>query len=172
MNETAIATRAGFVALIGAPNAGKSTLVNRLVGTKVSIVSHKVQTTRALVRGIALKGEAQIVLVDTPGIFRPKRRLDRAKMSSGGSSGASSCLASVIGRARGSRKAGGRASGTGRKAAGGDEAIRGYRAAVMGLTSRRRSSSSTRRESSDPSAASIAPWCRPPGAAPRMPTSS
>jgi len=81
MNETAIATRAGFVALIGAPNAGKSTLVNRLVGTKVSIVSHKVQTTRALVRGIALKGEAQIVLVDTPGIFRPKRRLDRAMVS-------------------------------------------------------------------------------------------
>jgi GTP-binding protein Era len=81
MNETANATRAGFVALIGAPNAGKSTLVNRLVGTKVSIVSHKVQTTRALVRGIALKGEAQIVLVDTPGIFRPKRRLDRAMVS-------------------------------------------------------------------------------------------
>ncbi len=81
MNETAIATRAGFVALIGAPNAGKSTLVNRLVGTKVSIVSHKVQTTRALVRGIALKGQAQIVLVDTPGIFRPKRRLDRAMVS-------------------------------------------------------------------------------------------
>ncbi len=81
MNETANATRAGFVALIGAPNAGKSTLVNRLVGTKVSIVSHKVQTTRALVRGIALKGQAQIVLVDTPGIFRPKRRLDRAMVS-------------------------------------------------------------------------------------------
>ena len=76
------ATRCGFVALIGAPNAGKSTLVNRLVGTKVSIVSHKVQTTRSMVRGIAMTeaatGRAQIVFVDTPGIFKPKRRLDRA----------------------------------------------------------------------------------------------
>ena len=71
-------TRCGFVALIGAPNAGKSTLVNRLVGTKVSIVSRKVQTTRSLVRGIALVGEAQVVFVDTPGIFAPKRRLARA----------------------------------------------------------------------------------------------
>ena len=78
----AAATRCGFVALIGAPNAGKSTLVNRLVGTKVSIVSHKVQTTRSMVRGIAMTGavagRAQIVFVDTPGIFKPKRRLDRA----------------------------------------------------------------------------------------------
>lgn len=71
-------TRSGFVALIGAPNAGKSTLVNRLVGTKVSIVTHKVQTTRAIVRGIATEGDTQIVFVDTPGIFRPRRRLDRA----------------------------------------------------------------------------------------------
>ena len=71
-------TRCGFVALIGAPNAGKSTLVNRLVGTKVSIVSRKVQTTRAIVRGIVMAGRAQIVLVDTPGIFAPRRRLDRA----------------------------------------------------------------------------------------------
>jgi GTPase len=74
----AMATRCGFVALIGAPNAGKSTLVNRLVGTKVTIVSHKVQTTRSIVRGIAMQGGAQIVFVDTPGIFKPKRRLDRA----------------------------------------------------------------------------------------------
>jgi GTP-binding protein Era len=66
------------VALIGAPNAGKSTLINRLVGTKVSIVSHKVQTTRSTIRGIAMAGRTQIVFVDTPGIFRPKRRLDRA----------------------------------------------------------------------------------------------
>ena len=71
-------TRCGFVAVIGAPNAGKSTLVNALVGTKVSIVSHKVQTTRMAVRGVAMRGEAQIVLVDTPGIFTPRRRLDRA----------------------------------------------------------------------------------------------
>ncbi|WAJ31510.1 GTPase Era [Antarcticirhabdus aurantiaca] len=71
-------TRSGFVALIGAPNAGKSTLVNQLVGTKVSIVTHKVQTTRALVRGIAIRDRTQIVFVDTPGIFAPKRRLDRA----------------------------------------------------------------------------------------------
>lgn len=68
----------GFVALLGAPNAGKSTLVNQLVGAKVSIVTHKVQTTRSRIRGIALEGDAQIVLVDTPGIFKPKRRLDRA----------------------------------------------------------------------------------------------
>lgn len=72
------ATRAGFVALIGAPNAGKSTLLNALVGVKVSIVTHKVQTTRALVRGIAMHEASQIVFVDTPGIFRPKRRLERA----------------------------------------------------------------------------------------------
>jgi GTP-binding protein Era len=71
-------TRAGFVAVIGAPNAGKSTLVNRLVGSKVSIVTRKVQTTRFSVRGVAIEGEAQIVLVDTPGIFEPRRRLDRA----------------------------------------------------------------------------------------------
>ena len=75
-------TRAGFVALIGAPNAGKSTLLNRLVGAKVSIVTHKVQTTRSLVRGIATVGDAQIVFVDTPGIFTPKRRLDRAMVRS------------------------------------------------------------------------------------------
>lgn len=71
-------SRCGFVALLGAPNAGKSTLVNQLVGAKVSIVTHKVQTTRTRIRGIALEGDAQIVLVDTPGIFKPKRRLDRA----------------------------------------------------------------------------------------------
>jgi GTP-binding protein Era len=71
-------TRAGFVAVIGAPNAGKSTLVNRLVGSKVSIVTRKVQTTRFPVRGVAMEGETQIVLVDTPGIFSPRRRLDRA----------------------------------------------------------------------------------------------
>lgn len=68
----------GFVAVIGAPNAGKSTLVNALVGAKVSIVTHKVQTTRSQLRGIFSEGEAQIVLVDTPGIFQPKRRLERA----------------------------------------------------------------------------------------------
>ena len=74
-------TLCGFVALIGAPNAGKSTLINQAVGTKVSIVSRKVQTTRALVRGIALAGSAQIIFVDTPGIFAPRRRLDRAMVS-------------------------------------------------------------------------------------------
>jgi GTPase len=71
-------SRCGFAAIIGAPNAGKSTLVNALVGAKVSIVTHKAQTTRTPVRGIALEGQSQIVLVDTPGIFIPKRRLDRA----------------------------------------------------------------------------------------------
>ena len=75
---TAAGRRCGFVAIIGAPNAGKSTLVNALVGVKVSIVSHKVQTTRVPVRGIAMQGQSQLVFIDTPGIFNPKRRLDRA----------------------------------------------------------------------------------------------
>ncbi len=75
------ATACGFVALIGAPNVGKSTLVNALVGSKVTIVSRKVQTTRALIRGILIENHAQIILVDTPGIFMPKRRLDRAMVS-------------------------------------------------------------------------------------------
>lgn len=74
--------RCGFVAIIGAPNAGKSTLVNRLVGSKVSIVTRKVQTTRFPVKGVALAGQAQIVLVDTPGIFKPRRRFDRAMVRS------------------------------------------------------------------------------------------
>jgi GTPase len=82
MSEHNPETRCGFVALIGAPNAGKSTLLNQLVGAKVSIVSRKVQTTRALVRGIALEGPTQIIFVDTPGIFAPKRRLDRAMVTS------------------------------------------------------------------------------------------
>ncbi|SFL66447.1 GTPase Era [Shimia aestuarii] len=74
-------TRAGFVALIGEPNAGKSTLTNQMVGAKVSIVTHKVQTTRARIRGVALEGDSQIVFVDTPGLFRPRRRLDRAMVA-------------------------------------------------------------------------------------------
>lgn len=81
MTEVPEKTRAGFVALIGEPNAGKSTLLNRMVGAKVSIVTHKVQTTRARIRGIAMEGAAQIVFVDTPGLFRPRRRLDRAMVA-------------------------------------------------------------------------------------------
>ncbi|MEM9279735.1 MAG: GTPase Era [Pseudomonadota bacterium] len=78
---TANETRAGFVALIGAPNAGKSTLMNQLVGSKISIVTHKVQTTRAVMRGIAMHENCQVIFVDTPGIFAPRRRLDEAMVS-------------------------------------------------------------------------------------------
>ena len=81
MEPTGASTRAGFVALIGEPNAGKSTLLNAMVGAKVSIVTHKVQTTRARIRGICMEGAAQIVFVDTPGLFRPRRRLDRAMVA-------------------------------------------------------------------------------------------
>ncbi|MGI9426289.1 MAG: GTPase Era [Hyphomicrobiaceae bacterium] len=80
-DATTSARKCGFVAIIGAPNAGKSTLVNQLVGSKVTIVSRKVQTTRMSIRGIAISGGSQIVLIDTPGIFQPKRRLDRAMVS-------------------------------------------------------------------------------------------
>ncbi|RVT82294.1 GTPase Era [Rhodobacteraceae bacterium CCMM004] len=76
-----MAQRAGFVALIGEPNAGKSTLLNAMVGAKVSIVTHKVQTTRARIRGVAIEGDSQIVFVDTPGLFRPRRKLDRAMVA-------------------------------------------------------------------------------------------
>jgi len=89
-------TRCGFVALIGAPNVGKSTLLNALVGSKVTIVSHKVQTTRSLIRGIAIEGAAQLVFVDTPGIFRPKRRLDRAMVTSAWSGAHDADLVGVL----------------------------------------------------------------------------
>ena len=74
-------TRAGFIALIGEPNAGKSTLLNHMVGAKVSIVTHKVQTTRARIRGVAMEGDSQLVFIDTPGLFKPRRRLDRAMVA-------------------------------------------------------------------------------------------
>jgi len=93
-------TRCGFAALVGAPNAGKSTLLNQLVGAKVSIVSRKAQTTRAQVRGIAIHGAAQIVLVDTPGIFAPKRRLDRAMVASAFSGAADADVVALLVDAR------------------------------------------------------------------------
>lgn len=90
-------TRCGFVALIGAPNAGKSTLLNALVGSKVSIVSRKAQTTRAAIRGVVVEGEAQIIFVDTPGLFAPKRRLDRAMANAAwGAAGDADALALLI----------------------------------------------------------------------------
>ncbi|WP_035714000.1 GTPase Era [Azorhizobium doebereinerae] len=94
--EGAEPTRCGFVALLGAPNAGKSTLTNQLVGTKVSIVSHKVQTTRAIVRGIAIDGSSQVILVDTPGIFSPKRRLERAMVSTAWTSASDADLVALL----------------------------------------------------------------------------
>ncbi|MFI5013789.1 MAG: GTPase Era [Hyphomicrobiales bacterium] len=94
------AQRCGFVALIGAPNAGKSTLLNALVGQKVSIVSRKAQTTRSLIRGIAIEGAAQIIFVDTPGIFAPKRRLDRAMVTSAWSSAGDADLLALLVDAR------------------------------------------------------------------------
>src|SRR5438067_1801926 len=90
------ATRCGFVALIGAPNSGKSTLINALVGSKIAIVSHKVQTTRALLRGIATGGPSQLVLIDTPGIFAPKRRLDRAMVTNAWTGAREADLAGVL----------------------------------------------------------------------------
>ena len=95
-------TFCGLVALIGAPNAGKSTLLNQLVGAKVSIVSRKVQTTRSLVRGIAIEGAAQIIFVDTPGIFAPRRRLDRAMVTSAwGGAGDADVVALLVDAKRG-----------------------------------------------------------------------
>ncbi len=111
-------TRAGFAAILGAPNAGKSTLVNALVGQKVSIVTHKVQTTRFQVRGVALHGTAQIVLVDTPGVFAPKRRLDRAMVAAAWSGAADAdALVHVVDGAAADRVARGGGSPADRRSA-------------------------------------------------------
>jgi GTPase len=95
-DQAETSTRCGFVALIGAPNVGKSTLINALVGSKVSIVTPKVQTTRALVRGIAIEGAAQLIFVDTPGIFSPRRRLDRAMVGTAWGSTADADLVALL----------------------------------------------------------------------------
>ena len=89
-------TKAGFIALIGEPNAGKSTLLNRMVGAKVSIVTHKVQTTRARIRGVAIEGESQMVFVDTPGLFKPRRRLDRAMVAAAGGGAADADVSDLM----------------------------------------------------------------------------
>lgn len=95
-------TKCGFVALIGVPNSGKSTLINQLVGAKVSIVTHKVQTTRARVRGIVMEGPVQLVMVDTPGIFKPRRMLDRAMVSTAwGEAGEADAIVLMIDAKRG-----------------------------------------------------------------------
>ncbi len=96
MSEEQQTRRCGFVAIIGAPNAGKSTLMNHLVGTKVSIVSARVQTTRTMVRGIALHGESQVIFIDTPGIFKPKRRLDKAMVAAAWQGGVEADVIMVV----------------------------------------------------------------------------
>ena len=101
-NQPDTTQRCGFIAVIGAPNAGKSTLVNRIVGAKVSIVSHKVQTTRMQIRGIAIHDQSQLVFIDTPGIFEPKRRLDRAMVKAAWTgAGEGDIVALVVDAARG-----------------------------------------------------------------------
>jgi GTP-binding protein Era len=102
MPEPGAETRCGFIAVIGAPNAGKSTLVNALVGSKVSIVSRKVQTTRMPIRGIAIEGQSQLVFIDTPGIFAPRRRLDRAMVEAAwGGAGDADIVVVLIDSAKG-----------------------------------------------------------------------
>ncbi len=89
-------TRSGFVALIGEPNAGKSTLLNKMVGAKISIVTHKVQTTRARIRGVSVEDQSQIIFVDTPGLFKPRRRLDRAMVAAAWSGAADSDITLLL----------------------------------------------------------------------------
>jgi GTPase len=102
MPEAEPATRCGFIAVIGSPNAGKSTLVNAMVGAKVAIVSRKAQTTRATLRGIAVEGDSQLVLIDTPGIFQPRRRLDRAMVDAAwGGAGDADVVLLVVDAAKG-----------------------------------------------------------------------
>lgn len=117
--------RCAVIAVIGAPNAGKSSLVNALVGAKVSIVTHKVQTTRTRVRGVAIDGDAQMIFIDTPGIFAPKRRLDRAMVSAAWSSveGADNVLLLVDAPSYLSGKSNARADAAARRAAADTDAI-------------------------------------------------
>ncbi len=119
-----IQTRCGYVALLGAPNAGKSTLINALVGAKVAAVSRKAQTTRNAIRGILMEGEAQIIIVDTPGLFAPKRRLDRAMVSAAWSAAKDADVRALMIDAKAELSAGGRsAEGEPRRLSEGTEAI-------------------------------------------------
>ena len=155
-------TRCGFVAIIGAPNAGKSTLINALVGEKVSIVTRKAQTTRSTVRGVLTRGEAQIVFVDTPGLFPPKRRLDRAMVASAWGAAADADLLMLLIDARKEvDEASLSAETQSILSAVGDTASRGSPSSTRSTSSNGRSCSSLRRGSMRRSPSTKPSWSAP-----------